>query len=357
MRGVSSFSQVCVVGLGARTPIGLSAAESASSVRAGINLFAEHPFMVDRIGEPMVVSRAPYLPEGLRGTERLAELAGPTAEEALAPLGNLAHAFPVPLILGLPAPRPGLPARLAEELSARLRDSVAAAGRLADVAVVPCGHAAGLVAVEAACRRIEAGEIEVCLVGGVESYMESETLEWLDFSDRLHSRENRWSFTPGEAAGFCLLASAHTAQRHSIPVLAKVLAAATARETKLTGSGDVCTGEGLTAAFRGVLQALAGSGTRVDQVICDLNGERYRADEYGFTVARTASSFEDPTAFLAPADCWGDVGAASGPLFLMLAAISGLKGYAPGPRALLWAASESGERGAALALLSERAGS
>ena len=52
--------------------------------------------------------------------------------------------------------------------------------------------------------------------------------------------------------------------------------------------------------------------------------------------------------FVAPADCWGDVSAASAPLGLVLSTISGRKAYANGTHALIWASSESGERGAAL---------
>jgi 3-oxoacyl-[acyl-carrier-protein] synthase-1 len=79
-----------------------------------------------------------------------------------------------------------------------------------------------------------------------------------------------------------------------------------------------------------------------------MNGEPYRADEYGFTVARTSERFVDAADFLAPADCWGDVGAASGPLYLGLAAAAGRRRYSQGPYWLAWTSSESGERCAAL---------
>jgi len=51
---------------------------------------------------------------------------------------------------------------------------------------------------------------------------------------------------------------------------------------------------------------------------------------------------------MTPADCWGDVGAASGPLFVMLAVVAGLKGYANGPHMMIFTAAETGERTAAL---------
>jgi len=83
-------------------------------------------------------------------------------------------------------------------------------------------------------------------------------------------------------------------------------------------------------------------------VLCDQNGEAYRADEYGFSLTRTHRFFVDGSDFTAPADCWGDVGAASGPLFLMLAAAAAQKGYARGRWTLAWTSAEGGERSAAL---------
>ena len=79
-----------------------------------------------------------------------------------------------------------------------------------------------------------------------------------------------------------------------------------------------------------------------------LRGEPYRADEYGFAVTRTREHFVSPADFTAPADCWGDVGAASVPLSLGLALAAFAKGYSRGDTGLVWASSDTGERGAAL---------
>jgi len=79
-----------------------------------------------------------------------------------------------------------------------------------------------------------------------------------------------------------------------------------------------------------------------------MNGEPYRADEFGFACVRTGEAFVSASDFNAPADCWGDVSAASGPLGLMLAVIAARKGYAKGRYGFVWASSEGGERAAAL---------
>ena len=58
--------------------------------------------------------------------------------------------------------------------------------------------------------------------------------------------------------------------------------------------------------------------------------------------------FKNAAAFEAPADCWGDVGAASGPLYVSLVAAAEERGYAKGPLSLIWASSEGGRRAAAI---------
>src|SRR5262249_1676903 len=76
----------------------------------------------------------------------------------------------------------------------------------------------------------------------------------------------------------------------------------------------------------------------------DMNGEPYRADEFGFATCRVGGLFRDPSAFTTPADCWGDVGAAPRPLFLVLSDAATRKGYATGAVRAGFTSSESGER-------------
>jgi 3-oxoacyl-[acyl-carrier-protein] synthase-1 len=87
-------------------------------------------------------------------------------------------------------------------------------------------------------------------------------------------------------------------------------------------------------------------GERVEAVVCDINGERYRSEEWGFTMLRLPETFVDPTAYDAPASCWGDMGAASGPLFVAVAVTAAKRGWAKGTRYLIWNSSEQGHRAA-----------
>lgn len=158
---------------------------------------------------------------------------------------------------------------------------------------------------------------------------------------------NAWGFIPGEGAGAALVVSEDAIERLKIDPLARVLSVGKGFEQNRIKTETVCIGEGLTAAFRDGLTGLP-PGARVTDVVCDMNGEPYRADEFGFAALRTKEAFVSASDFVAPADCWGDVSSASVPLSLMLSSIAGRKSYANGRYAFVWASSETGERGAAL---------
>jgi 3-oxoacyl-[acyl-carrier-protein] synthase I len=329
---------IYIVGAGAQTPVGRSVLATAASVRCDISAYAEHPFMIDKHGAPMVVARAGWLDKALPVEDRIATLAADAAREALLPVAR--HP---------PTVRPQIRVHLA--LSAetlpdvtqrrRVLDRCATAANFphmgAESDLVADGHAGGFLALQTACGQLRRGEAQFCLIGGADSWLDPQRLEAIDLAGRLHSINSSWGFTPSEGAGFCLVTTGAGARRLDLDPLAELLAVATAQETKLMGTQTVCIGEGLTAAFRAVLD----SQHRVAHTYCDLNGETYRADEYGFTVCRTSDCFENASSFTAAATCWGDVGAASGPLALTLPIAAWARGYAKGLIKLAWSSSAS----------------
>jgi 3-oxoacyl-[acyl-carrier-protein] synthase-1 len=341
---------VRILGFGASTPIGRSLWASAAAARAGVCGFSEHPFMIDTAGEPMRVARAGWIDETIDGIDRYYALLVPAVDEALAAARDHLDSTQssLALALALPPPRPGRP----DNLGDRLIDAIANRYPrvFADTSLFECGHAAGYLALDSGVRRIAERSLDACLVAGVDSYLPPETLEWLEASDQLHgggALNNAWGFIPGEAAGAMLVSSVEAAPRTNPEIYGDVIAVGIGRETNLIKTNSVCIGEGLTEAFRAALAGLAPE-ELVQDVFCDLNGETYRADEYGFTALRTKERFRAATDFIAPADCWGDIGAAGAPLHAGLALISARKGYANGPVSIVWGSSESGERGAAV---------
>jgi 3-oxoacyl-[acyl-carrier-protein] synthase-1 len=341
-----SVGSIGLVGAGARTALGRSLPATAAAVRARIRHASQHPFVSDRRDRRMIVARAEWLSLDMDGALRFASLAANAAKEALAPLRRLDREGRIGVFVGLPEPRPGRPDGLEEAVSAALGKTLG--DRLGDMVTLPLGHAASLCAFEMAARAIGRGEVPLCLVGGVDSYLEVETLRWLDATDRLQTSRRPWGFTPGEAAAFCVLASPRWLAAHAIASPISLLAAASSEEAARVRTETVCVGAGLGAALDGALLPLRSTGQRVTRVIGDLNGEPYRADEIGFALTRVADLLVRPGDVLAPAEYWGDVGAASGALFAGLAFESAIRNPEGGHTNLLWASSEGGSRAAAV---------
>ena len=345
---------VQVVGLGAQTPVGRTAPESAAAVRAGISRFSEHPFMTDVAGEHMRVACVPWLSPLLPLGARIQALVLGAAKEAVAPLlAAIAESRrPVPVvgaIIGVTDNRPGLSPRWRQELADGLLQSLSEHFPAVKLEFRASGHAAGVAAMERGCQLLIEDEVDFCLVGGGDSHLGPENLLQLEAQEQVRGDDNPWGFIPGEAGGACLLATKATARRYGLASLLEVSSVALAKESNTARSRTVCTGTGLSQAVAQVLKSCRA--TQVDVIISDQNGETYRADEFGFTLARHARRFTAPPNTRTPATAWGDVGAASVPLFAALVAASGQRGYAAGEYGLLIASSETCERGAVLVRL------
>lgn len=341
------MADAVIIGCGGRTPLGHDLTSSAAAVRCGISAIAEHPFMIDRFGQPMNVACDTGLDPGLNGSARLAELIIPAARAALARLSNISSMPEITFTLSLGEPRPGQDAGTGPAVARSLRDALDDAFPIGRVLHWMRGHAGGIAAMEAAQRLIAEGQTEIVLAGGVDSYLAPETLEWLDETEQLHSEENIYGFCPGEAAGVVLIARADTARRLGLAPLLDLVSVGSGIEEDLIKSEHICLGDGLAAAFRAAAAPLRDE-EMVDRILCDMNGERYRGNEYGFAVLRNAAIFKNAADIETPADCWGDVGAASGPLCVCLAVEAEARGYSKGPLTLIWASSESGQRSAAV---------
>jgi 3-oxoacyl-[acyl-carrier-protein] synthase-1 len=105
------------------------------------------------------------------------------------------------------------------------------------------------------------------------------------------------------------------------------------------------TGAGLTAAMRAVLPA--SPGTSPDFILCDLNGESYRAIEWGVAQVRLGERLAPERKLLHPAASWGDIGAATGGGLLALACAAFRRGWAPAEEATVFCGGDGSTRVAA----------
>ena len=345
--------EAVIVGVGMMTAVGFSAPETIASVRAGVMSFSEIDAR-DRSFEPFVVAEVPEdgLPplaqavadtRGLSDREqRLVRLAAMPLLECLRTAGRPLPALP--LILALPETETARSldrARLLRLLAVQVDGAF-------DVPRSECGfkgRAGGLLAIERAAQLVRTGRADWALAGGVDTFRALYVLGTLDRDRRVKSSQNLDGFIPGEGAGFVLIASAAVAKSLDLRPLAVPSGVVSGSEPGHLACEEPYRGDGLATATAQLLTA-ARLSSPITEVWSSMNGESYWAKEWGVAFLRNREAFKPDHAIHHPADCFGDTGAACGPLLVSLAARSLAR--APGP-VLIYASSDGGER-AVLAL-------
>lgn len=358
-----------VSGVGAVTPVGLNAAASCAALRAAIarlaevpvygvdgELFAKEPVVGGRVpiewfdGEPeeelwpghkrMGLPLPPARYERIDpDSGRLVELALPAVSEAWRQAGiEQTDQARIGLYLGLECDED--PAPVVEALISSLGI------RPATVVPVAQGRASGLLALEAALADLTSNRISAALLGGVDSLLRVPTLRRLEEAGLLRSASVPEGVLPGEAAAFTVLETATSIAARGATPLCLVRATCSTRERTI-GTGEPNQAAGLTQALH---QIKAEGGVLEDPplIVCDLNGERYRAQEWAIASLRTLGSIHGDIDVWHPADCTGDTGAASGILNIVWATTAMQRGYAAWERVLIWGASDGQERAAAM---------
>ena len=345
-----------ILQLGLATAVGDSAEQTASSVRAGISRYGSGPVM-NRHVRPMTLAllpeevlpplsaeldRPPHPGARERRMLRLASLAFGPATKGLPPGAG------VPLFLALPEARPGGTGVSAEAFLDRLSRQVGGGFERAASRVFPAGRAGGLLALAEAVRLLQGGSRSFALVGGVDTHLDLRLLSELDAEDRVLAEGVMDGFAPGEGAAFLLLASESALSRTGMTPLARVHPPGAGKEAGHLGSPAPYTGDGLAEAVTAALVPAAG--TPVRSVMASLNGESMGAKEWGVAYMRNTAAFAPDVRLEHPAECYGDVGAATAPILLGIAALGLSKGWLPGP-CLVWSSSDGEDRAAACVTL------
>ncbi len=302
---------VGVLAVAMRTPVGVDAIETSSSVRAGVARFGECAWL-DAGRQAMVVAK---VEDGAQEEIAQRHALGSSACErrllrlASGPLRELRHAA------GSRRPRAfiAIPDRLGDAPTL-LTELCGILGPVGGFVPVREGRAGGLSAVAAAARAIRNGEAELAIAGGVDSYIDLRTLAELDRERRLRSDANRDGFIPGEAAAFLLLG-----MRGAGTPLALLGADGIGHEPGHLGSPEPYRGDGLSGTLARLFEA--SPATRVRESWSTMNGESHWAKEWGIAGIRHRQRFVDGHALHHPADCLGDTGAASGAVIAGLAAL------------------------------------
>jgi 3-oxoacyl-[acyl-carrier-protein] synthase-1 len=217
----------------------------------------------------------------------------------------------------------------------------------AAVEVHDAGNTAVFELLETAGALVNARKAAFCILLAVDSYLSEDRLLLLDEARRIRSLRNVDGFIPGEAAVAMVLEPPARARMRRVGAIATITRLALGSEPHALTSDQQSSGTGLTQVLREVLDGVEPQGMW-PWVLCDMNGESYRAFEWALAMARLPERLGTVGRLTHPADCMGDVGAAFGGVLLALSATGFLRGYAPAARSVLWTASDGSSRAAAL---------
>lgn len=348
---------VVISGVGMRTPVGNDAVQSAAVVRARISRFDVWPHAT--VGDEPIVGSALSPLAGPSDWTQFALLAAPQPlHEALWQAkvfdgrGLEQRARKLGLYLAGPSEE-RISLEGAEALDGfrerGVRDCFEVFGAIEPTRIefLPMGNAASFAALARARHALVEREIDVAVLGAIDSHLDGAWLERLAKLGRLKVGDASGGLVPGEAVAFVVLERAESAGARGVKALGQLTAVAVGREELPIDAEHPIRADGLSQVLAEVLDAHQ-RGASVRHVWTDLNGERWRSLEWALAETRCLGGLP-PRAWnlWTPAESVGDIGAA-GPLVQLGIALSWpARGFARDQHHLLAGASFEGTRGVA----------
>lgn len=233
-------------------------------------------------------------------------------------------------------------ARIQDEFLEPFVSTLGVAIPSSNVRLLARGHAGTALALQSGMRQFAARELERLLLIAVDSYIDGLRLEGLLENGRLKTEEQSVGFAPGEAGVALLFETEPSARRRTARPLGQVLTVATDQEPEQLPR--IQRGRALTRCTQRLLDETAPSATFRGDLYNDLNGETWRAQEWGHVRVNLGQRM-DLSQWHLPCNSVGDVGAASGALGICLALRSRDSLQGAEPLSLVLSSSDSGDVG------------
>ncbi|NHZ90401.1 hypothetical protein F2P45_15440 [Massilia sp. CCM 8733] len=350
---------VAILRTGAVTSVGKNAPSTFAALRTRLNNFDETLF-IDTRGVPVAAGALVLGGEEdrLASTGKLVAMLAQAIRECLADVPGL-DLRTLPLLLCVAeVSRPG---RLAQ-LESRLKEGIEAALTTAfapQSAIYAYGQASAMMALNDSFALIHSHPL--VLIAAVDSYLSPATLRAMLSADRILTSTNPQGFIPGEAACALLVGAPHSIARlaprfsnvrpdrdgpQSAPASTLFCTGlGVARELAIRGGAAPNKASALSTAIRAALAGMPQQASGIGLRISAQSSEDFYAKEFAMATARTDVS---ASALWMLADSLGETGAAAGLLTIAWAYASAHKAYAPSLTMLCLAASDEGDRAAAL---------
>lgn len=354
MRQISTQRLLAMTAFGATTSVGWDVVTAAASIRAGLmrpRQLLDPEILDDETHElvPVVGHPIQGLTDGFVLFGRWLRLARTAVEDLLGSLSTpLRSGFWERSLLLLATPVPDEHVFLAgtDMTLAAIREQVGFA-LLEDlqlpishkqVEVVPFGHIACAAALQQVAHRVGV-DCDRALVVAVDSLMDPLLVENLAARGRLKYGGNPVGLSPGEAAVALLVESARDPARRIAKGTLLLRAVSLRSPAGEKAEQERRTGCALTDCIKEALDQ-AGIERFTGDVYLDLNGEPWRAQQWGMALTRIQARFDGKIHL--PTTSVGDIGAASGALGVCLSARAFARRYARAGASLVVSAAETG---------------
>ncbi|MCA9606947.1 MAG: hypothetical protein KC619_15175 [Myxococcales bacterium] len=352
-----------VVGTAAFNGLGFNAHQSWAVWRADGSALMQSPFRLLN-GERATMALIRSLPPKAYGVDRLWMI----LERALSEIEPQLAAIPG-------APRVGMWLAVSHWLSevndpwfgrvgvglgrAASRWAGSHGGRVAHL--LPTGHAGLADAVLAATDAMKRQEIDVAIVGGVDSYSDPLVFDILEEQEAIFDQRRTDGFIPGEGAALALLIDERAARTYGLSPTLSIEVAIATDEPAVFWSDVPNLAHGLTEVMQTCTKRLKRDHRRLEWLFADVTNETYRVREYqqAFPRALAPGGLDDggksfrevasPDLLVEQVpDGFGDIGAASMPTALALASDAFLRGDPGADNCLIVGSSLAERRGAVL---------
>jgi len=329
------------------TSVGHDAKMTAASVRAGIVRFKEFFDYYDIQGNPITVSTIEGFDDNCEKKFFLTEIAEICLYAMIKDYfsNDYTSKRKIYLLLGFSSvKRPGaIFEDESNEIEKRLLHIVKTKFDSVTLSSIKTGNSSVIHCLNLAKDILNNNPEAICIIGGIDSLLSMDTLDWLEDNQRLKSETlgRNQALIPGEAVGFLLLESKQKAKPEKI--LAEIIGVSIEQEPAPFISSNPSKGEGLTKACQSALSMCENK--NIQTVLCDINGEFFRSQEWCFAELRVFEKTDKQRHLLHPAEYMGDIGAASAAVLTGIAAEGLSRGWIK-ENILVFCSDDFGERGA-----------
>ena len=318
-----SSPKLYIAGMGMITPLGPNVSTTVAAVNAGISAYSLSEYQTEA-GEPITMARVPnqvfervqceFPEEGdvfNYRHERMIRMAIIALREGVL---ESSTEEAVPLLLAMPE------MHVSEEdltpIVPALVHNLAPWSQRSLIRRFSVGRSAGMEAINFAFDYLMNQPQDYVLIVGVDSFDDDTVIG--QYKDRLLSLGGADTFAPGEGASALLLTRHLELADKRDGVAIALHKPGMADEEGHLFSDKPYRGDGLDKAFKLALKDQPAHS--IHTIYSSMNGENYWAKEYGVAYLRSKEKFIEDVKIEHPADCFGDLGAATATALITVAA-------------------------------------